>query len=58
MLLAGEYNLGLRKWQKISDVVIALEAQHASCEVYTGNGQHFEVLCGAIQIPMKPEKQQ
>ena len=58
MLLAGEYNLGLRKWQKIADVVIALEAHHASCEIYTGNVQHFEVICGAIQLPLKPEKQQ
>jgi hypothetical protein len=51
----GQFTLGKRAWERLSDVIIALEAYESQSEIYTGNVKHFGPLCEAIQLPMKPE---
>ncbi|HET6385080.1 MAG TPA: hypothetical protein VFJ58_16940 [Armatimonadota bacterium] len=49
-VLSGRYELGLRKWQKMADLVIALEAHEHNCYVYTTNARHFTPVCRSLGI--------
>jgi hypothetical protein len=51
----GQFALGKRAWERLSDVIITLEAYENQCEIYTGNVKHFAPICDAIQLPLKPE---
>ena len=52
-ILVGEFNLGIRAWQRLGDVIIALEVPE-NCALFTTNRQHFEPLCGVLGIPIFP----
>ena len=52
-ILAGEFNLGIRAWQRLGDVIIALEVPE-NCALFTTNRQHFEPLCRVLGIPLFP----
>jgi hypothetical protein len=54
-ILNGQFALGKRSWERLADVIIALEVYECQSEIYTGNVRHFGPLCEAIQLPMKPE---
>ena len=50
------FNLGIRKWQRLGDTIIALEARSVGCgAIYTGNVTHFTPLCQALSIAVRPE---
>ena len=55
MLLEGDHSLGLRQWQRMGDLVIALEAHHHGCSVYTTNKVHFAPVCQSLGIGVVPE---
>lgn len=54
-LLQGNYRLGTTAWQRLSDIIIALEAHASGSEIYTGNVKHFKPVCEAIGLPLKEE---
>lgn len=54
-LIEGQFTLKLTDWQRLSDVVIALEADWGKSELYSGNLKHFRVICQVIELLLKEE---
>lgn len=53
-LLKKDFALGVRAWQRLSDVVIALEVQKES-ELYTLNLTHFRVIANVFGVKLYQE---
>jgi len=54
-LLSGELALGIRAWQRLTDVIIALEVPQ-DCELYTTNLNHFRVIAGGLGMKLYKEQ--
>lgn len=50
-LLSGNFALGIRAWQRLSDVIIALEVPKGS-KLYTINLNHFRVIAGELGVTL------
>lgn len=53
-LLPKDFALGVRAWQRLSDVIIALEVPKDS-ELYTLNLSHFRVIAGGLSVKLYQE---
>jgi len=53
-LLSDNFALGVRAWQRLTDIVIALEVP-LYCELYTTNLAHFRVITGGLGVKLKAE---
>lgn len=54
-LLSGNFALGVRTWQRLTDVIIALEVPQ-DCELYTTNLDHFQVIADGLGVKLKTEQ--
>jgi len=54
-LISDEFALGIRTWQRLTDVIIALEVPQ-DCELYTTNLNHFRVIAGGLGVKLYEEK--
>ena len=50
-LLSGNFALGVRAWQRLTDVIIALEVP-AESELYTTNLVHFHVIADVLGVKL------
>jgi len=52
-LLSGDFALGVRAWQRLTDVIIALEVPK-DCELYTTNLAHFRIIADGLGVRTFP----
>ncbi len=53
-LLSGDLAIGVRAWQRLTDVIIALEVPK-DCELYTTNLAHFSVIADGLGVKLSED---